>query len=133
MAPPFVVRDTMPPLRSVRRAIVVPKAARTERANKMTNITALLDAGTNVTLAVTATDLKEFALTILEEGKKMQAASSPATDVELTAAQVAKQLGVSTNSLWRWEKIGYLIPHGRIGKRPVYLQSQLEALKGGRK
>lgn len=97
----------------------------------MTSIKALLDAGASVTLAVTATDLKEFALSILEEGKKMQAATSPVTDEELSAKQVAKQLGVSLNSLWRWEKSGYLVPHGRIGKRPVYLQSQLEALKGG--
>lgn len=83
----------------------------------------------NVSFTISATDLKEFALALIDEAKKMQTETSPVRDEELTVSQVAKQLGVSVTTLWRWEQRGYLKPHGHIGKRPIYLQSQLDELK----
>lgn len=95
----------------------------------MVNIQDLLNAGAAVNLTVTATDLKEFALSLIDEAKR-QLEAKPKEDKELTAAQAAKALGISTNSLWRWERDGYLKPASRVGKRPIYLQSQIDELKG---
>lgn len=95
------------------------------------NITELFKAETNITVAVSLSDLREFSLYLIEEGKRL-AAQQPKEDKELTAREAAKQLGISVNSLWRWERNGYLKPHTRIGKRPMYLQSQLDELKMGR-
>lgn len=94
------------------------------------NIQELIKADANITIAVSLMDLKEFALSLMDEARK-QGEQQPREDKELNAQEAADVLGISTNSLWRWEKSGYLKPHARIGKRPMYLQSQIEKLKGG--
>lgn len=76
-------------------------------------------------VVVSVTDLKEFALSLIDEAKNIVPEKE---DKELTAMETAKILGVSTNTLWRWERDGYLIPK-RVGKRPVYFQSQIDSLK----
>lgn len=85
--------------------------------------------GDNVTVTVKPQDLKEFALFVLDEAKK-QAETTPKEDVEMFSAEAAKYAGVSTNTLWRWAKTGYLKPHAYIGRKPLYLKSQFEKLKG---
>lgn len=92
------------------------------------NITELLGTGASVNLTVSAVDLKEFALSLIAEARRL-GADAPKEDKELTAKEAAEQLGVSTNSLWRWRKAGYLVPRKRIGSKVIYLQSQLDALK----
>jgi len=32
-------------------------------------------------------------------------------------------------TLWRWERVGYLVPVARVGGYPIYLQSQIDKIK----
>ncbi len=89
-----------------------------------------MDSGANITIAVTPADLKEFALTIIAE-QKSNVEAEPTFDRMLSPKETAKILGVSLPTLWRWEKTGYLMPCSRIGKKPIYMESQLTALKKG--
>lgn len=85
----------------------------------------------NVTISVTAADLKEFALEIIEEVK--QAAEAKA-EAEKTAnrryslEEAAQYLGRTKITLWQWSKAGYLKPDGKIGTRPYYLKSSLDKI-----
>lgn len=92
------------------------------------NISELLDSGAAVNLTVSAADLKEFAMNIVDEVKRMDAAK-PKEDRRLSLREAAELLRVSENTLWRWEKKGYLVPASRIGRKSVYLQSQIDKLK----
>lgn len=79
---------------------------------------------TNVTLSVSPMELEEFALSIVEKYKQMDDARAK-EDVRLSQKEVSEMLGVSLNSLWRWEQKKYLVPAGRVGKKPYYLKSQI--------
>ncbi len=91
------------------------------------SIKELLESGHNVTLNVTPADLKEFALAIAEEVKAAITPSEP-PDVKLTLKETAAMLGVTTGTLWRWRKDGYLIPDGYIGQKPYYLKSKVKGV-----
>ena len=93
----------------------------------------LLNNGANVSITVSAEDLRVFfaevAQQVINQEKAAQAAKN---DVEmLNQAQVCSYLGVSKATVWRWEKIGYLRPATRMGARPMYLKSEIEKLKKG--
>ena len=93
----------------------------------------ILSSGANVSITVTADDLRVFlaevAQQLINQEKAAQAAKN---DVEmLNQAQVCSYLGVSKATVWRWEKIGYLRPSTRMGSRPMYLKSEIEKLKKG--
>ena len=93
----------------------------------------LLSNGANVSITVTADDLRVFlaevAQQVINQEKAAQAAKN---DVEmLNQAQVCSYLGVSKATVWRWEKIGYLIPSTRMGSRPMYRLSDVEKIKKG--
>ena len=96
-------------------------------------IQGLLSNGANVSITVSAEDLRVFfaevAQQVINQEKAAQAAKN---DVEmLNQAQVCSYLGVSKATVWRWEKIGYLRPATRMGARPMYLKSEIEKLKKG--
>lgn len=110
----------------------VPIVERNIKDNKMA-IQDLLNNGANVSITVTADDLRVFfaevAQQVINQEKAAQAAKN---DVEmLNQAQVCSYLGVSKATVWRWEKIGYLRPSTRMGSRPMYLKSEIEKLKKG--
>ena len=93
----------------------------------------LLNNGANVSITVSADDLRTFlaevAQQVINQEKAAQAAKN---DVEmLNQAQVCSYLGVSKATVWRWEKIGYLRPATRMGSRPMYNKTDIEALKRG--
>ena len=93
----------------------------------------LLSSGANVSITVTADDLRVFlaevAQQVINQEKAAQAAKN---DVEmLNQAQVCSYLGVSKATVWRWEKIGYLRPSTRMGSRPMYLKTEVERIKKG--
>ena len=92
-----------------------------------------LTSGANVRITVSADDLRTFfaevAQQVINQEKAAQAAKN---DVEmLNQAQVCSYLGVSKATVWRWEKIGYLRPATRMGSRPMYNKTDIEALKRG--
>ena len=67
------------------------------------NIQALLESGANVAVTVTPLDLKEFALFLISQVKANESENSR-TENYLTPDEVATMIGVSKNTLWRWEK-----------------------------
>lgn len=89
------------------------------------NINELLGSGTQVAITVTPADLKEFAVTIINEAL---AAKPEPKEEYLTPDETADHLGVSKNTLWRWMKSGYLCPV-KIGRKSVYKLSEIEKLK----
>ena len=96
-------------------------------------ISEILSSGANVSITVTADDLRVFlaevAQQVINQEKAAQAAKN---DVEmLNQAQVCSYLGVSKATVWRWEKIGYLRPSTRMGSRPMYLKTEVERIKKG--
>ena len=96
-------------------------------------ISEILSSGANVSITVTADDLRTFLAEVAQEVmNKEKAAQAAKNDVEmLNQAQVCSYLGVSKATVWRWEKIGYLRPATRMGARPMYLKSEIEKLKKG--
>ena len=93
----------------------------------------LLSNGANVSITVSAEDLRVFfaevAQQVINQEKAAQAAKN---DVEmLNQAQVCSYLGVSKATVWRWEKIGYLRPSTRMGSRPMYNKTDVERIKKG--
>ena len=93
----------------------------------------ILSSGANVSITVSADDLRVFlaevAQQVINQEKAAQAAKN---DVEmLNQAQVCSYLGVSKATVWRWEKIGYLRPSTRMGSRPMYLKTEVERIKKG--
>ena len=83
-----------------------------------------------VTITVSAADLKEFALLLVSEAKKAEAGKEK-PETYMTPNEVAHLIGVSTNTLWRWEKDNYLVPL-KIGRKSRYRKSDVEALMTGR-
>lgn len=91
-------------------------------------ISELISNSANVTISVSPTELREFALELIEEvsNRKRKEAEKEA-DTYLTANEVADKFSVSKPTLWRWDKIGYLKPV-RVGRKPYYRRSDVEAL-----
>ena len=82
----------------------------------------------NICIAVGMNELKEFGLSLIEAGRKMGLAERLA-ETYLTPDEVAKMLGVSTNTLWRWNKSGYLC-HVKCGRKSFYKKSDIDKLIG---
>lgn len=82
----------------------------------------------NITISVNPTDLKEFALFILEEGRKNNESKSNQNEQLLSKEDVKTRLNVSSTTLWNWEKKKYLIPI-KVGRRIFYSSSDLDTLR----
>ncbi len=92
----------------------------------------LLRSGTNVSITVTPTDLREFALAIIEEAKEMARAEKENKPEEyLTPQEVAKICGVTGNTLWRWNRDKYLC-NVKLGRKNFYRKSDIEKLREGK-
>lgn len=50
----------------------------------------------------------------------------------ISCAQACKMLGKSRPTLWRWDKLGYLVPI-RVGVSTMYKMSDIQALLKGKK
>ena len=93
------------------------------------NIEQLLKNG-NVTLAISAADLKEFGLALIAEAAaSMQQGESE--ERMLSSEETAKLLGISENSLWRWGKSGYIVGQ-KVGRKVYYRKSVVDALLKGK-
>lgn len=80
----------------------------------------------NISITVSVADLKEFALYLLDEGKEL-GKTEKEPEQWLTPKEAAEMLGVSTNTLWRWDKSGYLC-HVKVGRKPLYKLSDIKRL-----
>lgn len=93
------------------------------------NIASLIESEANLQIVVTLSDLKEFALTIVSEAMAAKEAERK-EEKYLTPDEVADMVGVSKNTLWRWEKNGYLIPI-KFGRKSFYKQSDINKILEG--
>ena len=100
--------------------------------NKMA-IQDLLSNGANVSITVSAEDLRVFfaevAQQVINQEKAAQAARN--ADETMTQKEVCKFLNISKSTLWRWERDNYLLPTGRMGRSPQYLKSDVQRIKKG--
>lgn len=83
----------------------------------------------NIQVVVSLADLNEF----FEEKIAAAAASAKPQEGEkyLTKEEVCAALSVSPNTLWRWNKTGYLC-HVKVGRTPMYKQSDINKLREGK-
>ena len=92
------------------------------------NIKELLETGANVSVTITALDLKEWMLELIEEQKKSSIPAPP--DKYFTAQEAAEKLGVDVSTLWRWDKSGYL-KKIKVGNKIRYRESDVLKLMEG--
>ena len=88
----------------------------------------LANIGANVSVNVSVGDLKEFGLALIAE-----AAARPqeAEEKFLSVDEVCEMLHVSQNTLWRWNRNGYL--HSiKVGRTPMYRLSDVNNLRQGK-
>ena len=80
-------------------------------------------------LMVNEVQLKNIVMDTLKEVMRQTKAETMAAKEEATLSrlEVEQTLRVSKQTLWRWEKMGYLKPK-RAGKRLLYFKSDIEAL-----
>lgn len=86
---------------------------------------------TNITISVTPSDLKEFAITIIEEFVKHEKNYNSPEDkgpIFMNTDDVCGLLKITKATLCRWKKSGYLVPHSSIGKKNMYLKSDVYGL-----
>ena len=93
------------------------------------NINSLLNSDANISVVVSVADLKEFALCVVTEA--MAAMEEKTEERYLTPDVVADMVGVSKNTLWRWEKEKYLIPI-KVGRKSRYKLSDVKSILEGR-
>ena len=93
------------------------------------DIKSIFEAGANVTLSVTPADLREFFLAIAKEisDNAPVVKEEPQQEAYLSNDEVAAKFGVCKNTLWRWNRDGYLKPF-KVGKKLYYRSSDVEAL-----
>lgn len=87
----------------------------------------------NVTISVTAADLKEFALEVIEEVKQATEAKAEAENAanrRYSLEEAAQYLGRTKATLWRWRKTDYLKPDGYLGVKPFYFKKSLDKISG---
>ena len=100
--------------------------------NKQTLISLFLNSDDNVCFTISAKELRMFLQEIVrQEIDKDKEVEAQRFDNPMTQKEVCDYLGVSKSTLWRWEKIGYLVPSARIGSRPMYRISDIEKIKKG--
>lgn len=90
----------------------------------MTNIKQLPD---NVQLVITTEDLKVFALTLIHESNVDKEKAERERNTLLTTKKAAELLDVTLPTLWRWGKIGALVPV-KIGSKNRYRLSDINRI-----
>ncbi|MBK5722177.1 helix-turn-helix domain-containing protein [Dysgonomonas sp. Marseille-P4677] len=95
----------------------------------------ILSSGTNVTLAISANDLREWHKEVIADTKRELEKAVIAEKAEhyIDAKQVTELLNIDLSTLWRWEKRKYLIPVKVGGKRRYKMSEVKSLIEGGRK
>lgn len=92
------------------------------------NIRELSNLSGNVSVSVTLADLKEFVSEMIAEAA---AKSQDAEEKFLSVDEVCQLLNVSSNTLWRWNRSGYLIS-SKVGRQVLYRKSDVDNLLKGK-
>ena len=80
-------------------------------------------------MLVDENDLKDLVFLAIDEVLAKRTEDS-ATEAYLTSKEVARMLGVSYCTLWRWNKSGYLC-HVKCGRKSLYKKSDIDKLING--
>lgn len=92
------------------------------------SINEIINTDSNVMLVISAADLKEFVLELLDE---RQNSSKLTPEKFLTITETVEKYGISKPTLWRWSKIGYL-PKIKLGGKCFYRESDIiKVMEGG--
>lgn len=83
----------------------------------------------NISINVTLSDLREFAMLLIEQTKRETAAveKKKSLNAYCTRKEVESLLSISTATLYNWKNKKYLVPH-KIGNRVLWLRSDVENL-----
>ena len=100
----------------------------------MLDISAMIEGGANITVAITLDDLRRFHREIIADTKRELEAEIAEDKSErfLPIKQASEMLGVDPSTLWRWRKRGYLMPVDIGGKRRYRLSEIRRLLNNGR-
>jgi len=92
-------------------------------------ITDLIKQNQNVQLVVSASDLRELVNEWYDEreAKKEAERKSIVESERISKTDAEKTLGVTSATLWRWAKSGYLVPI-KVGRKNVYLKSDIDKI-----
>ena len=94
------------------------------------NIQKMIESGSNALFVVSGGDLKEFALALIAEAAAMKE-QGESEDIMMSADEVCETLGISSNSLWRWGRSGYL-RGSKVGRKVFYRKSDVDTLLKGK-
>ncbi len=90
------------------------------------NLQSLIDSGANINLTVTPADLKEFALTIVNQCRdEFKAKEQPET--YHSRKETMRLLNICTTTLWDWGNKGYLVPI-KVGAKSLYKHSDIQRI-----
>ena len=84
--------------------------------------------GGNTLLMVNANDLKEFALSLIEETRNQK--QEREREKFLSENEVCERINVTHATLWRWNKSGFLHTY-KIGRKCFWKESDIEKLIEG--
>ena len=89
----------------------------------------LIKQNQNVQLVVSASDLRELVNEWYDEREAQKEAErkSIVESERISSTDAEKSLGVTSATLWRWAKTGYLVPI-KIGRKNVYLKSDIDRI-----
>lgn len=95
------------------------------------NLKQLLIANCQVSVTVSLADLKEFALSVVNDTMEAQKNAQSVEEKYLSPDEVAQMMGVNKNTLWRWGRNSYLVPI-KAGRKSRYRLSDVKAILEGR-
>lgn len=89
----------------------------------------LIKQNQNVQLVLSASDLRELVNEWCDEREaQKEAVRKSMTESErISSTDAEKTLGVTSATLWRWGKSGYLVPI-KVGRKSVYLKSDIDRI-----
>lgn len=93
----------------------------------MANFIATLEKSDTQWVRISLQDLQEAADILAERVAQKLGASRASNDELMSSDDVARQLGVSKMTLWRWDKIGYLNAI-KVGKQRRYRRQDIVKL-----
>ena len=88
--------------------------------------------GANVNITLSLHEIRELVAEVAEQAaQRVITAQLAASESLLTGDEVCRILGVSSQTLWRWGKMGYM-PQVRVGGRIRYKRKDVETIKASR-
>jgi len=96
------------------------------------NIKDLMSLGGNVIVSVSLDELRAWHDELIAVGGISTIPKPPSKEELLTRKETLQMLGIDASTLWRWAKMGYLIPVGYGGQKR-YRVADVRAITEGKK